>query len=218
MFTEVLMGAAATAPSDPHWYDFVTANPGLTAGIIALFIALFSDRRTQDRFSKQLKQEAELDEKADARQQAEWNRRSQEYSEQLKFFVEAALSGMMQELIVIALTTQEIALKPNDFAANGPKAMTFEMSRPIFLSVKGRLIDLPDYAIKAVCLFESKMEEQANVLREVLAIGSEVRIREAANVLVITCGNYAASILQNEDGSQPSAIKILAQAGIKGPA
>jgi hypothetical protein len=211
-------GTVAAVANSPHWVDYMAALSGPVAGVIALFIALFSDRRTQVRFSKQLKQEAKLDEKADARQQAEWNRRSQEHSEQLELFIEAALRGMMQELIVVAMEAHEIALKPNDFAASGPKTTTFEISRPIFLSVKNRLIDLPDFAIRAICLFESQTDGEIIALRDVLAIGSKRRIRETANFLVLSCGQYAAAITLNEDGSHPTAERILAEAGIDGPA
>lgn len=209
--------AAPAVASIPMWLEYLSAISGPVAGIIALFIAFYSNRRTQERFEKQVRQEAKLDERADERQQAEWSRRDREAARQRQEFGDAAYEGILQELEVIALQTRQIYQNIGEVTMQSPESRLLEFVRPVMDNIGARVTELPPRVLGAICENEARFKARANALNAALKSGFKTSVAECNVALLQACGAYLADLQEIEKGSKVSPEEALESIGITLP-
>lgn len=137
MFLDATMATATeTAANDSILVDWVMANPGLTVGVIAVFIAVYSDWR------------------AGKRQKAEWNRRKDEQVEERARYITAIYDGLIEELDIMHKRAKALGkLKKDDKFL---QSLDFVPVRPVYSRLGIELAELPKHMVKAICLFEGE--------------------------------------------------------------
>lgn len=181
-----------------RWWETLTAL-GVPA---AIAIALFGDWRTHRRFEKQLTQQAKLDLRADQRQQAEWNKRTQEKDaelEQFRMLVVSALVGELTEITRIVMVMEAGAKMIVDKGYKvEPAAFSNQVSfaRPIFDRIGSDIAKLHSDTVNAISKSESFFQDLSKQFLTILKTdGAKIQdMLTIADKFVHHCCQYIADL------------------------
>ena len=152
-------------PGNKEFIDYIAAWSGPFAGVSAIVIAVFNERKNENRFERALKQQNSLDKKADDRQQNEWGRRKEE--QEASLFERRRNSQIAFEKgigVYMAIVEHSLELSQHGQAELIPEEV-YSPYRVYLNYFEAKPEWLYPYLIPVVSIFESKIWGHTGKLR-----------------------------------------------------